>query len=56
MHWAGGRLPRVCLPRGVSARGLSAWGGGVCLGKGCLPGEGVSAGGVCPCGQNHRQV
>ena len=44
--WSGGCLPRRgCLPRG-----------GVCPGGGCLPGgesgQGVSAGGIHPRGQN----
>ena len=40
MHWAGG----------VSARGVSEWGGGVCPGEGMSVGGGVSVqeeGGVC---------
>ena len=53
MQWAGGVCLRGCLPRGVSAQRVSAWGclpGGVCLGGVC---QGVSAwevsaqGGVC---------
>ena len=60
MHWAGGvsqqTLGRGCLPRGVSAQGVSACG---CLSRGCLPGgsaqRGVCLGdvsprGVCPGG------
>ena len=36
--------------RTVRSSSVSAWGGGVCPGRGCLLGEGVSArgGGVCP--------
>ena len=58
IHWAGGCVSRISIvSRGVSAwgrvcvcvcaQGVSAQGGGVCPGRGCLPREGLPAQGVC---------